>query len=157
MEPPRKKKHQSGKCKVCLAVGVSHTSLVAWKHERKVTKKCREVQETWTREQTATPAGVTVVVAAAVGPPKVPQTTPQGEVKSSIGATAAAQENFPRGSAGNSQRRRATPQTQHRRRVLEGRTESRRMHRTARRPQYRRLVLAGRMAVRLRRLEARRL
>ena len=39
MEPPRKKRHQSGECKVCLAAGVSDTSLAAWKHESKVTKE----------------------------------------------------------------------------------------------------------------------
>ena len=55
MEPPRKKKRQGGRCKGCLAAGVSDTFLVVWKHERKVAKKCREVQETWTHEQDAAP------------------------------------------------------------------------------------------------------
>ena len=56
MEPSKKKNRQSGKCKACLAAGVSNTFLVVRKHERKVTKKCREVQETCTREQPATSA-----------------------------------------------------------------------------------------------------
>ena len=100
MEPPRKKRRESGECKICLAAGVSDTSLVAWKHESKVTKKCREMQETWAREQIATPAGVTVVVAAAVAPSKQPRGTARGEVKAPIGTTPAAQANAPRGSAG---------------------------------------------------------
>ena len=58
------------------------------------------MQDTWAREQTATPAGVTVVVAAAVEPPKRPQGTARGEVKGPIGTTAAAQANVPQGSAG---------------------------------------------------------
>ena len=58
------------------------------------------MQETWTREQTATPAGVTVVVAAAVASPKRPRRTARGEVKAPVGTTAAAQANVPRGLAG---------------------------------------------------------
>ena len=100
MEPPRKKKRQSGKCKVCPAADVSDTSLVAWKLQKKVTKKCREMQETWTREQTVTSAGVAVVVAADVAPPKRPQGTARRDVKAPIGTTAAAQANVPRDSAG---------------------------------------------------------
>ena len=60
MKPSRKKNCQSGKRKACLAAGVSDTFLVARKHERKVTKKCREVQETWIHEQPATPADMTL-------------------------------------------------------------------------------------------------
>ena len=58
------------------------------------------MQETWTREQTATPAGVTVVVAAAVASSKRPRRTARGEVKAPVGTTAAAQANVPRGLAG---------------------------------------------------------
>ena len=36
MEPPRKEKRQSGKCKICLAAGVSDAFLVATNHERKL-------------------------------------------------------------------------------------------------------------------------
>ena len=72
MEPPRKKKCQSGKCKGCLAAGVSDTLLVAWNHERKLTKKCHEVQEIWKRAQAASPTNTAVVFAAAVAKTKRP-------------------------------------------------------------------------------------
>ena len=68
---------------------------MAWKHERKVTKQCRELQETWMREQTATLVDVTVVVAAAAAPPKRPQGVARGEVKAPMETTAAAQANIP--------------------------------------------------------------
>ena len=38
MEPPRKKKRQSGKCKGCLTTGVSDAFLVAMNHKRKLRK-----------------------------------------------------------------------------------------------------------------------
>ena len=100
MEPSRKKNRQSGKCKACLTTGVPGTFLIARKHERKVPKKCREVQETWMREQPATPAGMTVVLAATFALRKKPRGAAGGEVMSSIGTTAAAQANIARGSTG---------------------------------------------------------
>ena len=73
MEPPRKKKRQGGRCKACLAAGVSDTFLVLWKHERKVLIKCREVQEAWMREQAAAPVDAASAVAADVAQPKMPR------------------------------------------------------------------------------------
>ena len=120
MEPPRKKKRQGGRCKACFAAGVSDTFLVAWKHERKVLKKCREVQEAWTRERAATPVHAAVAVAADAAQPKRPrgaagEEAPIGamvaahvkktrragkQVKAPNGATAADQGNSLHGSGG---------------------------------------------------------
>ena len=88
MEPPRKEKRQGGRCKACLAAGVSDTFLVVWKHERKVLKKCREVQEAWTYEQAATPVHAAIAVAADVAQPKRPRGAAGKEAP--IGAMAAA-------------------------------------------------------------------
>jgi hypothetical protein len=100
MEPPRKKKRLSGKCKGCLAAGVPDAFLVAWNHERKLNKKCREVQESWKREQAAASTNATVVVAAAMAETKRPRAAAGEETKAAVGDTVAAHANAPRGSAG---------------------------------------------------------
>ena len=116
-------------------------------------KKCREMQETWTRQQTATSAGVAVVIAAAVTPPKRPQATARGEGKASIGTTAAAQENIPRGSAGKQSKalsgatdaaQAKSPRGSHGEQVNEPNGAAA-------------AILAGRREVKLRRLETRQL
>ena len=100
MEPPREKKRQSGKCKGCFAARVSDAFRVAWNHERKQAKKCREVQETWKREQAAASTNVTVLVSAAIAKTKKPRAAAGEETKAAIGDTVALQANAPRGSAG---------------------------------------------------------
>ena len=100
MEPPRKKKRQSGKCKGFLAAGASDAFLVAMNHERKLKKKCRDVQETLKRKQAAASTNATVVIAAAFAKTRRPQAAAGGETKAAIGDTVAAHASAPRGSAG---------------------------------------------------------